>query len=307
MKPVFGFKRTAVCAAIALSAAAIALSSDGGGSVYPAGVETVMPGMFPLAGGTVFEEFTNFYSANQLAGPNGTAAMPGFHLRVGALAPRVIHNWGVHLLGGTLVSAAAFPYAYVHLSTPGAQGGRSGFSNPDIGVAYISYVTGNVHWYYGVDAYTPGFSYTKGALVNVGQHNYAVSGIGAFTWLPNQGHDEVSSKLQYFDNFTNPATNYRSGNEFLWEFDGMHNITKAVAVGGNGYYYQQTTNDTVNGAVYLDGNRGRTVQFGPELRVQFKHYLMAIKYEKDFLTENRPAGNSLWLQFGIPLPSHREN
>jgi len=30
---------------------------------------------------------------------------------------------------------------------------------------------------------------------------------------------------------------------------------------------------------------------------------MILKYEKDFLTENRPVGNSLWLQFGVPIGS----
>ena len=120
----------------------------------------------------------------------------------------------------------------------------------------------------------------------------------------DDGRNELSSRLQYIVNYTNPATDYRSGNEFLWEFDGMRNVGKVVAFGFNGYYYQQTTGDTVNGALYLDGYRGRTVQFGPEIRCHFKRYVMGIKYEKDFLTENRPVGNSFWAQFGIPLWGH---
>ncbi|HTS77450.1 MAG TPA: transporter [Bryobacteraceae bacterium] len=299
------WKSVLACAAFVISAG-IAFASDGGGSVYPAGVETVMPGMLPGPGATLFEEFTNFYQANELTGSNGKALLPGFHLRVGAVAPRVLHNWGVHLLGGTLVSAAAFPYVYVHLDAPFGAGSKAGFSNPDLGLAYIAYATGNVHWYYGMDLYTPGFSYTKDALVNIGQHNFADSAVGAFTWRPNRERTEVSSKLQYIFNYTNPATNYRSGNEFVWEFDGMRNVSKTVALGFNGFYDQQTTADTMNGLQYLDGNFGRTMQIGPEIRCHFKHYAMALKYEKDFLTENRPVGNSLWLQFGIPLPSHRE-
>ena len=49
------------------------------------------------------------------------------------------------------------------------------------------------------------------------------------------------------------------------------------------------------------GNQGRNVTFGPEIRYHFNHYAMILKWQKDFLTENRPAGNSLWLQFGVPL------
>jgi hypothetical protein len=138
-------------------------------------------------------------------------------------------------------------------------------------------------------------------LVNVGQHNYATAPAAAFSYLPGHGRSEVSSRFLYIVNYSDSATNYRSGNEFLWEFDGMHNITKTVAIGMNGYYYQQTTNDIQNGLVYLGGNRGRNLEFGPEIRCHFSHYVMALKYEKDFFTENRPMGNAFWLQFGVPL------
>jgi len=300
------WKSSVILVTLALTTAGVAAASDGGGSVYPAGVETVMPGLMPGAGGTLLAEFTNFYQANELAGSDGKALVPGFHLRVGAVAVKVVHNWGVRVLGGELVSSAALPYVYIHLNAPFGEGDKAGFSNPDLGVAAIAYTRGALHWWYGMDAYTPGFSYDRNALVNVGQHNYAVAPTGAFTYLPG-GKTELSSKFQYIVNYTNGATNYRSGNEFLWEFDGMRNISKVVAIGGNGYYYQQTTDDTMNGARFLDGNRGRSVQFGPEIRCHFKHYVMALKYEKDFLTENRPVGNAFWIQFGIPIKAGHEN
>ncbi len=299
-------KRIRICLALAFACIGTVAASDGAGSVYPAGVETVMPGLMPASGGTLLAEFTNFYEANALAGPNGVAAVPGFHLRVAAVAGKVVHNWGIHLLGGELVSTAALPYAEAHLTVPGAQGDKAGFSNAILEPALIAYTRGNLHWWYGMDVDTPGLSYSKTALVNIGQHNYATAPVAAFTWMPDDGRNELSSRLQYIVNYTNPATDYRSGNEFLWEFDGMRNVGKVVAFGFNGYYYQQTTGDTVNGALYLDGYRGRTVQFGPEIRCHFKRYVMGIKYEKDFLTENRPVGNSFWAQFGIPLWGHHD-
>jgi len=296
-----------VAACLGLAALTIggAQASEGGGSVYPAGVETVMPGLMPAAGHTLLAEFENFYQANELAGPDGHALLPGFHLRVAAFAVKMEHNWGVHLLGGTLVSTAALPYVYIHLDAPFGAGDKSGFSNPDI-ETMVAYAKGNLHWWYGVDTYTPGFSYNKSDLVNVGQHNYAWAPAGAFTYLPDHGKTELSSRYQYIINYTDPATHYRSGHEFIWEFDGMHNVTRAVALGVNGFYYQQTTNDLQNGLIFGDGNRGRSVEFGPEIRCHFRHYAMILKYEKDFLTENRPVGNSLWLQFGIPLGGHGE-
>ncbi len=169
-----------------------------------------------------------------------------------------MHNWGVHVLGGTLVSVGALPLEYIHLDAPFGKGDKAGIGNPDIETA-IAYKKGALSWWYGFEVYTPGFSYHKNDLVNIGQHNYATAPSGAFTYMPHHGSTEVSSKFQYMVNYTNNATQYRSGNEFLWEYAGMQNLTKRLAIGGNGYFYKQTTNDLQNGLMYLDGNRGRAV------------------------------------------------
>ena len=117
----------------------------------------------------------------------------------------------------------------------------------------------------------------------------------------------MSSKFQYITNYTNSAMNYRSGSEFVWEYDGMLNITKNLAIGGNGFFYKQTTNDTQNGLTYLDGNQGRNLAVGPEIRYLYKQYARILKYQKDLLTENRPMGNGFWFQIGIPLGVHPEH
>jgi hypothetical protein len=41
--------------------------------------------------------------------------------------------------------------------------------------------------------------------------------------------------------------------------------------------------------------------FGPEIRYHFNHYVMVLKYEKDFLAQNRTVGSALWLQVGFPV------
>ena len=87
-----------------------ATATELGGSVYPAGIETVMPGMAPPPGVTVFLEFENVYQANALLNGAGHSEIPGFHLRVVAVAVKVVHNWGLRVLGGTLVSYAALPF-----------------------------------------------------------------------------------------------------------------------------------------------------------------------------------------------------
>ena len=87
----------------------------------------------------------------------------------------------------------------------------------------------------------------------------------------------------------------------------MQNVTKNLAIGGNGYLLQaghQRFRRT--GLVFQGGNRGRNVTFGPEIRCHFSQYAMILKYQKDFLTQNRPVGNSFWFQVGMPIghPRH---
>jgi hypothetical protein len=292
---------------IALSIASICLSvspllgTEGGGSVYPVGVETVLPGMTPPPGVTLFEEFNTTYQAGRLLGPQGESRVPGFKLGVYAFAPKFVHNWGVHVLGGDLVSAFALPLIAEHLELPTFTGTKTGFSNPELGVAYVAYDHRAWHWWYGLDVYTPGFGYHKGDAINIGQHNFATVPVAAFTYLPDRGKAEVSSRFQYIVNYNDPATHYRSGDEFTWEYVGMINITKKLAVGANGYLYQQATNDWQDGSPVAGGNRGRDFAVGPEVRCHFGHVVLIAKYQRDTLVQNRPEGNALWIEFAVPI------
>jgi len=296
----------AMCLGLAMAMIGSASGAEGGGSVYPAGVETVMPGRLPGPGGTMFLEFTDFYQANGLAGANGHGLLPGFHLRVAATAVKLVHNWNVHVLGGTLVSSAAVPLVYLHVDAPFGRGDKTGIGNPDLETV-IAYITGALHMWYGVEVYTPGFEYQKNALVNIGQHYYATAPAAAFTYMPNHGRTEASSKFQYIVNYTNGVTHYRSGGEFVWEYDGMQKVARRLALGFNGCYLQQLGNDRLDGLVYGGGNRVRNFAVGPEIRYHFDHYAMTLKYQKDFLTENRPVGNAFWFQVGVPIGStHRD-
>lgn len=293
--------RILLCCVLGATTVSLATATESGATVYPAGVETVTPGLAPPPGGTMLLEFNAFYMANGLANSKGESEIPGFHLRVGAWAPKIVHNWGAHVLGGTLYSSAAFPFLYESLTVPGATGSKTGFSNPDLQLAAVAYAKGSWHGWYGFDLFTPGFSYFKTDLVNIGQHNFAYTPSAAFTYLPHHGAVEMSSKFQYFINGLDSTTNYQSGKEFLWEYDGMLKVTKHLSVGGNGFWYRQLTDDFQNGLIVGDGNRGRDLAIGPEVKYHLGKCALIAKYEKDMLVENRPIGSTFWLQFGLPL------
>jgi hypothetical protein len=281
-------------------AAATARATENSGSVYPIGAETVMPGLTPVAGETMFAEFSTTYQAHDLLDGQGHSAVPGFRLSVYAFAPKLTHNWGLHVLGGTFVSWIATPIAYECLRTPAGTHATTGFTNPVIGND-IAYNRGNWHWWYGLDVETPAPVFHKGGPINVGQHNFATTPSGAFTYLPHHGKTEISSRFQYIVNYTDPATHYHSGSEFLWEYVAMQNVTKKLAIGANGYFYQQTTADRLLGVICAGGNQGRDLAIGPEVHYELGHVVLIAKYFRDTLVENRPNGNAFWFEFAIPL------
>jgi hypothetical protein len=291
---------TAACIVFMSLTAARMAGTEGSGSVYPIGAETVMPGLTPAAGQTMFAEFSTTYQANGFLDGQGHSSVPGFKLAVYAFAPKITHNWGVHLLGGELVSWAAFPFANVMLQTPAGRYSTTGISNPILGTD-VAYNRGNWHWWYGLDLMTPAPVYHKGGPINVGQHNFATTPSGAFTYLPHHGRTEFSSRLQYIVNYTDSATQYHSGNELLWEYVAMQTVTKKLAIGANGYIYQQTTDDRLLGVIYAGGNRGRDLAIGPEVHYQLGPMVLIAKYFRDTLVENRPHGNALWVEFAVPL------
>jgi len=278
----------------------VATATESGASVYPVGAETVLPGLAPDPGTSVLANFDLFYQANALADGQGHSAVSGFHFRLGGVAFKFEHNWGVHVFGGTLISYVAQPILYEHLDGGLGSGNKTGFSNTILEPAAVAYRRGALHWWYGMDFFTPGFSYNKTDLVNIGQHNAAMAPAAAFTYLPTHG-TEISSKFQYIVNGQNNQTLYHSGNEFIWEYDVMQNIARKIAVGGNGYYYQQTTNDLQNGVIAGSGNRGRDLAVGPEIRAHVGHLALIAKYQRDTLVRNKAIGNAFWLEMAIPI------
>ncbi len=275
-------------------------AGENGASVYPIGVETVMPGMTPPPHGTMLYEYTAFVAANQTDNPNGNAVPVEFRLRVFANAIKLNHNWGVHLLGGTLESNIAIPFVDQQLHVIPGLFSKFAVTNVDISPLGLAYVRGHFHFYYEGDLYFPGTGHSSTDVLNIGQNNYAAGPVGGITYLA--GKEEISSKLQYLINLKDVPTNYQSGQEFMWEFDGMHEVHKKVAVGINGYLYKQTTNDLMNNLVYNNGNRGRDLGLGPEVRFNLiTHGGFAVKYLHDMLVENKPPTNAFWFQLAVPI------
>jgi len=276
-------------------------ATENGGSVYPVGVETVMTGMQPHPGKTMIYQYTCYYAANEFDGSDGKSSLPEFKLRVFAAAVKVTHNWGWRFLGGTVDSQIGIPLLYEQLHVPPGKFTVFAVGNIDLIPLSVTGAKGNFHYYYEADIFAPGPSYSETAALNIGQHNWALAPVAGFTYLGDKGKTEISSRLTYIFNTPNKATEYHSGNEFMWEYN-VDREFGHVALGLNGYVYKQTTDDAIGHVRYLDGVRGRNFAIGPQIRFPLgKHGGFAFKYYRDTLVQNHPRGNAFWFQIAVPI------
>ncbi len=292
-----------LCGVLVLATKVAGWATENGASVYPVGVETVMSGMTPGPGGTILCEFSTYYFANQMMNGHGRNIVPEFRLRVVANALKVEHAWRTGVWGGTLKSNVGMPLIYQQLRTPSGNFSGFGVGNVAISPLGVGYHKERLHWFYEGDVWLAGPAYSKSKVLNIGQHNYAAGPAGGFTYLADQQRFEISMRVQYVVNFRNGDTGYRSGNEFMQEYAVLRALSKRINLGVNGYYYQQITNDRLHGApVNGDGNRGRNFAIGPQVRIRLGQTAgLALKYERDTLVENKPRGDAIWLQIGLPF------
>src|ERR1035437_8063102 len=215
--------------AMLLSAGAQA--TENGASVYPVGAETVLQGMMPPPRATGLYEFSVVYAANETDNSTGQSAAPEFKLRVFANAVKIEHNWGVPVFGGMLASTIGISAVYMQLHVAPGKFDKFGLGNVDLIPFGVTYNKGNWHWFYQGDFFLPGAPYSKTAVLNIGQHNFAAGPVGAFTYLAPKAAWEISSKADYIVNFKDGATGYRGGNELTWEYTAMRAVSKKESIG----------------------------------------------------------------------------
>jgi len=303
---IHGLGRVGLCSAGLLASLLLpsgqARATENGASVFPVGVETVMTGMYPHPGKTMFYEYTAFYEANETVNGQGASAAPEFKLRVFATAFKISNTWKNKFLGGNLNSNIAIPVIYQQLHVMPGKFEKYAIGNVDIVPIALVYHRELAHGYCEADVFMPGTAYSASDVLNIGQHNLAVGPVCGITILPNHGRTEISARNSYFFNGPDKATHYHSGNEYFTEFNVAEEFSKKAAVGLNGFIYQQTTDDKHNLVLYLEGNRGRDFGIGPQLRINLPHGGMAFKYLRDTLVENKSRGNAFWFQIAVPFP-----
>ncbi|MDR9752488.1 transporter [Pseudomonas sp. SZMC_28357] len=310
MRPIVRFSITEPkCIAALILAGAVLPShvqaTEGGGSVYPVGVNTVASGRLPPPGLTTFWYLSD-YTSNSLKDSDGhdKAGIHNFDLNVQAISLRLDYVYSyLTLFGARVESRFALPLVKGAISfdvdTPRGRVRRTehqdGMGDLTMVPLILSWSTPRFHQLLGLDIVAPIGSYDEDRLFNPGRNTWSFGPWYSFTAYPIDNL-EVSSKMVYFVNTKNDATHYKSGDEFNADYNIGYNVTKEWQVGVNGYLYKQVTDDEQHGETFADGNRGQVFAIGPAVKYQTPQWGFAAKWQHEMKVENRSEGDRFWLQ-----------
>jgi len=290
----------AVGLAVALGLAPPVAATEGGGGHYPNGAEDFMVGALPPPG-NYFLNYLSWYNASSFRDDSGERLFTDFNLNVVADTLRLIHVSKFQFLGANWAAHIFVPLVNVEVSrriaAPFARESDSSFGVGDLIIDPFILGWHGKHWHVttGLDIYVPTGNFNQHNLANVGRNHWTFEPIVAFTYL-SDGGVELSAKLMYDFNTENHDTNYHSGQEFHLDYTvGYHTGPWSLGIGG--YYYQQTTDDELDGYTFLNGFRGQVFAVGPQVKYDYRNMAFTLKYQAETQVENRPQGNTLWFKF----------
>ncbi|CAI3805729.1 hypothetical protein DBADOPDK_03866 [Pseudomonas sp. MM223] len=290
--------RLAVCATL-FGAANLSHATEGGGTSYPLGAENYMSGAMPSPG-FYGQLFVNHYEADNLRGNDGRKLPVDFRVRANAIVPRLIWVSDYTLLGGSLALHAIVPLVDVKVSLNDQSQQNSGLGDVIFGPALGFHHSDKFHSILAFDMIAPTGRYDKNDLANPGRNYWVFEPVYAMSYIDPAGLN-LDAKVMYDFNRRNPATDYRSGQEFHVDYAVGWGLGNGWVLGVGGYYYRQTTDDHQDGE-RIEDNKGRSFAVGPSIKYSGKEgWFVTAKWSKETEVRNRAQGDAYWLKLTLPF------
>lgn len=265
------------------------------------------------APGWLFEEFPDFYSANELKDSRGNTVPGRNRLTANSTTTHLVFVSQERFLGGWLSFEALQPWADLDVRLADGSSSRvRGFG--DLTVA------GGLQWSpreigSGVFVHrlmlavgVPTGKYSDEQPVNVGNHFVVLDPYYALTYECQKL--EFSARLHYLWNSVNHdpfvgfgVNNVQAGQAFHMNYAASYELVKDVRVGLNGYWLQQTTDHKINGG-NVPGSLERTVGLGGGIQIFFgRETWFHFNANSETDVRNRARGFSVILRVTKAFPS----
>lgn len=271
-------------------------ATEGGGGMYPNGAEGFMTGALPPPG-LYIVEYLNHYSADRLMDGNGDRIPIDFKVDASAAVTRILYQTDKSLLGGKLGGYVLLPLVHLSADTTFGGGTKSGFGDMTVAPFVSWHLSKNLHMASSLDINIPTGAYDKDEIANIGRNYWTIEPVLAVSYLADNGL-EASGKFMYDFNTKNDDTNYKSGQEFHFDYAlGYHK--GPWTFGATGYYYKQVTDDEVNGTEV--DYKGQVFAIGPSVKFDSKGTIVEFRYQREMLAENKPEGDKFWVKLIWPI------
>lgn len=296
-----------ICLVCMLILAPAAFSKEGGDQ-YPNGAESWGTGMLPPPGTFAYLNYFVLYNGELRDGSGNKVNLGGSTPTAWAVANafRPVYMSNVKLFGGNMGWYAVVPVVDQQIKL-GPTESNSGIGDITVQPFFLAWHRKNIHWAAVVDLNLPtGYFDASNPRTSIGAGYFAVEPAVAITFLPKSGW-EASTKIMYDINRTNHSDQYKSGQDFHFDYVVGKHIGPAT-IGASGYYFKQTTNDTVNGQVlaaapglYSQGRKGQVFAIGPNIGITNNRYMqLMVSYTREMAVRNRFGGDKLMVKLIIP-------
>jgi hypothetical protein len=161
---------------------------------------------------------------------------------------------------------------------------------------------GNFHFSLAEYIVTPTGDYDKSALANAGLNYWTFDTDFAVTYLNEKTGQDYSINFGYNYNTENPDTNYQTGQEIHVDYMVNQFLSESWAVGIHGFYLEQITGDSGDGAM-LGDFKSEAAGIGPAILWTPKKFGQKVnfiaKWLHEYHAERRLKGDHLFFSIAI--------
>jgi hypothetical protein len=204
------------------------------------------------------------------------------------------------ILGGQfgLSLGSSYSFAWAHGSVTGnieAEKTVEGWGFGDLTLrAQIGWTSGAWSNTLYLTGWLPTGRYERGFEPNTGKNRYGVNLGWGVTYTEPNTKLELDSAIGVTFSTPNPATDYKNGDDLIWDWAVGKKLSNGLEIGVAGYAYQQLTDDTGSGAK-LGPFKGRVFGVGPHFTyntvLMGRSVILNFRHYREFDAENRFEGN----------------
>lgn len=279
-----------------------AIASEGIQSPYLKGYRDFLTGVLPSPGVQVRHDLYFYSGTERSAIPQGQLTA-SYKTLTNILGATFVTPY--RILGGNYAFAVRGAYsdlsadqslaANIRRLSVVRSGSLDAFNDVVITPVIVGWHAGNLHWNVSASVWLPVGSYDKSRLANTGKNYWAVSPQFGMTYFDPKSGWEFSGAAILVTSYTNPATNYRSGDIAHVDLAAGKMLTPQFKLGVVGYWAQQLNGDSGAGAIFGD-RKLRVAAVGPAASFTFRvndvPVTLVAKYYREFDAQNTTQGDA---------------